>query len=144
MRIIDICHYKVIKAGMPCYTPTPFKLETIMQIMEKNEKYIFWIQPPRATFQEQIACVQINDVYYQLNLKLEKAIFRHIRLCRNFVNEEKLANGTLKLRIPIRLLKEKMRTSIRSKVKCYIFALYKMLPRLKCIDHICLKRQICT
>lgn len=120
MKVIDITQFKVVKAGMPCYTSPPFRLETIMQIMERNEKYIFWIQPPSADIQQQIACVQINDIYYQLNLKLEKAIFRHIRLCRNFINEEKLADGTPKLRIPIRLLKEKMRTSIRSKVRFHI------------------------
>ena len=116
MKILDINTFQVVKAGMPCYIQTPFKLESIMQLMERNEKYIFWIQPPGTTVQKQIACVQINDVFYQLNLRLEKAIFRHIRLCKNFINEEKLADGTPKLRIPMRLLREKIRTSIRSKV----------------------------
>ena len=68
--------FQLVKAGMPCYISTPFKLESIMQLMERNEKYIFWIQPPGTTMQKQIACVQINDVFYQLNLRLEKAIFR--------------------------------------------------------------------
>ena len=113
--------FQLVKAGMPCYISTPFKLESIMQLLERNEKYIFWIQPPGTTMQKQIACVQINDVFYQLNLRLEKAIFRHIRLCRNFINEEMLADGTPKLRIPIRLLREKMRTSLRSKVCLYDF-----------------------
>jgi len=117
MKIIDSADYELVKAGIPCYTPTPFKLHTIIQIMERNEQYIYWMQPPNSSVEEQIACVQINDVFYQLNLKLEKAIFRHIRLCKNFVNYEKLADGTPKLRIPIRLLREKVRTSIRSQVR---------------------------
>lgn len=116
MKIINMKNFELVKAGMPCYISTPFKLESIMQLMERNEKYIYWIQPPGGSVQKQIACVQINDIFYQLNLRLEKAIFRHIRLCKNFVNEEKLADGTPKLRIPIRLLREKIRTSVRSKV----------------------------
>ena len=127
MKIVDMNNFQLVKAGMPCYIPMPFKLESIMQLMERNEKFIFWIQPPGSTVQKQIACVQINDVFYQLNLRLEKAIFRHIRLCKNFINEEKLADGTPKLRIPIRLLREKMRTSIRSKV-CPNTPLLKSFP----------------
>ena len=116
MKTVDISDYQVVKVGVPCQTSHPFKLETIINIMEKNETYIYWLQPPHGGIQQQVACVCINNQYYQLNLKLEKAIFRHIRLCKNFINSEKLADGSQKLRIPQRLLREKLRTSMRSKV----------------------------
>ena len=116
MKTVDIADYEVVKAGVPCQTSHPFKLETIINIMEKNETYIYWLQPPHGEIQQQVACVCINNQYYQLNLKLEKAIFRHIRLCKNFINSEKLADGSQKLRIPQCLLREKLRTSMRSKV----------------------------
>jgi hypothetical protein len=116
MKTVDISRFQVVKAGVPCQTVHPFKLETIINIMEKNETYIYWLQPPHGGIQQQVACVCINNQYYQLNLKLEKAIFRHIRLCKNFINSEKLADGSQKLRIPQRLLREKLRTSMRSKV----------------------------
>lgn len=130
MKVVDVNLYKVVKAGIPCETPTPFKIETIVNVMERNEGYIYWLQPPDTSPSKQIACVQINGVFYQLNLKLEKAIFRHIRLCKGFVNLEKLEDGTPKLRIPSRLLREKMRTSIRCQVRVYVCILFFVCVRI--------------
>lgn len=117
MRKIDISQFRVIKAGMEHISDVPVKLNSIMAIMEKNESYIWWLEPKAGNLQSQIASVCINKLFYALNLRLEKIIFRHIRLTKNFVNVELLENGTKKLRIPTRLLKEKLRTAIRSQVK---------------------------
>lgn len=116
MKVVDVSRFEVVRAGVPCFTPPPVNVETIAKLMERNEDYIFWLQPPGGGVEQQLACVQINNVFYQLNMRLEKAIFRHIRLNRDFQNLERLEDGTPKLRIPTRLLREKMRTSERSKV----------------------------
>lgn len=116
MKRIDIQQYKVIKAGIAYQSEGQVKLQTIMSIMEKNEAYIWWLQPNSGSLHSQIASICINDVFYALNLRLEKVIFRHIRLTRDFVNVELLEDGTKKLRIPSRLLREKLRTALRSQV----------------------------
>ena len=100
MKVVDVSRFEVVRAGVPCFTPPPVHVETIAKLMERNEDYIFWLQPPGKGVEAQVACVQINSVFYQLNMRLEKAIFRHIRLNRDFQNLEKLEDGTPKLRIP--------------------------------------------
>lgn len=80
-------------------------------MMQKNENYVYWLQPKNADFSLQIPALYVNGSYVQPSVKLEKAIFRHIRLTRNFQNFELLEDGRKKLRIPIRLLHEKQRTS---------------------------------
>jgi len=125
MKVVDVSRFEVVRAGVPCFTPPPVNVETIAKLMERNEDYIFWLQPPGGGVEQQLACVQINSVFYQLNMRLEKAIFRHIRLNRDFQNLEKLEDGTPKLRIPTRLLREKMRTSQRSKVRSRVCIVYQ-------------------
>lgn len=116
MRKLEINQFQVIKAGIEHKSDTPVKLPNIMSIMEKNESYIWWLQPKSGNLYSQVASVCINGNFYALNLRLEKIIFRHIRLTKNFENVELLEDGTKKLRIPVRLLREKLRTAFRSQV----------------------------
>lgn len=114
MKILNINDYDIIKAGKDYVSETSVNVNQLMSSMEKNETYIFWLQPKQGALDSQIACIKINGLYYGLNLKMEKIIFRHIRLTKNFINQEKLEDGTPKLRIPQRLLKEKLRTALRA------------------------------
>ena len=116
MKTVDVSKFTVVKAGVPCQSETPIKLEWLVKLMERNEEYIYWLQPAGGGVDDQFPCVCINNKYYMLNLKLEKAIFRHVRLCRDFNNSELLEDGTRKLRIPRRLLREKLKTSCRFQV----------------------------
>lgn len=117
MRVVERSAYRVVRAGVDCQLSTPFELDKLMAILERNEPYIFWLQPKAGGVGDQIAAVSVNGVLYHLNLRLEKAVFRRIRLSRNFNNVEVLPDGTQKLRIPVRLLQEKRRTSSRHKVR---------------------------
>lgn len=117
MKTVDVSRFTVVKAGLPCESQTPIRLEHLVSVMERNEAYIYWLQPAGGTFADQFPCVSINAKFYMLNLKLEKAIFRHVRLCRDFKNYEMLEDGTKKLRIPQRLLNEKLKTSCRFQVR---------------------------
>lgn len=116
MKTLNINQFRIIKAGIPYESKQPFHLSTIMSIMEKNESYIWWLQPNSGDLQSQIASICVNQKFYALNLRLEKVIFRHIRLTKDFVNVEFLEDGTEKLRIPWRLLREKLRTAMRAQV----------------------------
>ena len=75
------------------------------------------LHPTNADFSCQIPALHVNGTFVQPSVKLEKAIFRHIRLTRNFQNFELLEDGRKKLRIPIRLLQEKQRTSNKFSVR---------------------------
>lgn len=114
MKVIETQGMKMIKAGKTCNLPGPIKVNMLLQNMERNESYIYWMQPSEGGVEDQLACINVNGEYYQLNSKLEKAIFRNVRLTRGFTNCETLADGTKKLKIPQRLMKEKIRTSVHA------------------------------
>ena len=109
-------NYTIVKAGLPASLET-VNVCTLIQMMQKNEKYVYWLQRKNSDFETQIPAVNVNGSFYQPSFKLEKAIFRHIRLTRNFQNYELMEDGNKKLRIPIRLWKEKQRTSTKFSVR---------------------------
>lgn len=116
MRVLDVSKYTLVKSGIPCTTTAPVQANTLIQIMQCNDNYIYWFQSGGGDTSSQVSCVNVNGVFYNMPLRLEKAVFRHVRLTRNFQNIEALEDGTIKLRIPTRLLREKKRTSSRLKV----------------------------
>ena len=82
MKQVDPTKFTIIKAGKAHTTDGTVNIKQIISIMERNESYIFWLQPKNASVQAQFPCIQINGIFYQLNLRLEKVIFRHVRLTR--------------------------------------------------------------
>ena len=113
MKPLDIAGFKVVKAGIKFTIAPPFSVVDLISHMERNDAYIFWLQPETGGVDQQEACIHVNGRYYTLNGKLEKAIFRNVRLTRDFRNYEHLVDGTKKLVIPKRLMNEKLRTSKR-------------------------------
>lgn len=95
-------------------------IEQLLPAMERNEGAVFWLQPRGGTVEQQEACICVDGVFYMLNSKFEKAIFRNVRLTRDFENYERLVDGTRKLVIPRRLFNEKMRTSRRVRILYHI------------------------
>jgi hypothetical protein len=110
MRLADVSNYEVVKSGMAA-TLERVSVHGLIELMQKNDRYVYWLQRKNSTFETQIPAVVVNGQFYHPSFKLEKAIFRHIRLTRNFQNYELLEDGTKKLRIPLRLWLEKQRTS---------------------------------
>jgi hypothetical protein len=132
MKIIDISSFDVVKTGIEFHVVTSSKESTavaeLLPNMERNEGAVFWLQPKNGTVEQQEACICVNGVYYALNSKFEKAIFRNVRLTRDFKNLERLVDGTRKLVIPRRLFYKKLRTSRRvSKLACMLIILPVML-----------------
>lgn len=124
MKIIDISSFEIVKTGIEFHVATTSSKEgtavaELLPNMERNEGAVFWLQPRNGTVEQQEACICVNGVFYALNSKFEKAIFRNVRLTRDFKNLERLVDGTRKLVIPRRLFSEKLRTSRRvSSVYC--------------------------
>ena len=113
MRQVDVAAYRVVRAGIDCALQTPLQTSALAAILERHEEYIFWLEPISGSVRDQIAAVSVNGILYHPNLRIEKAVFRRVRLSRAFDNIETLPDGTRKLRIPTRLLNEKRRTSTR-------------------------------
>ena len=132
MKIIDISSFDIVKTGIEFHVVTSSKesiaVAELLPDMERNEGAVFWLQPKNGTVEQQEASICVNGVYYGLNSKFEKAIFRNVRLTRDFKNLERLVDGTRKLVIPRRLFYEKLRTSRR--VSKFAFILLCMLLML--------------
>ena len=126
MKCINMAGFRIVKAGVACRSETPIRLDKLLVLMERNESYIYWLQPHDADVNAQVPAISINGKFYHPNLRLEKAIFRHVRLSRDFNNTELLEDGTPKLRILVRLMREKVKSSIR----------FQVAPRRACL--ICL------
>ena len=105
--------FNVVKAGVEFTWQTMPPMLKLTKMMERREEFVFWVQPACGNVHEQLAILKVNGIFYRINQRLEKAIFRHVRLTRNFNNIEILENGVKKLRIPHRLLTHKQRTSQR-------------------------------
>lgn len=60
--------------------------------------------------------IKIKDQFYTLSLRMMKAVWRHVRLKKGFVNEEFIPHVGNILRIPNILLQEKIRTQERFNV----------------------------
>lgn len=86
--------------------------------LERNEAYVSWLQP--ADGSDMFPAIKIRDKYYTLSLRMMKAVWRHVRLKKGFVNRECVPHvGTL-LRIPNVLLQEKLRTQERFNVSVHV------------------------
>jgi hypothetical protein len=112
MRLIDATHMEVVSVGLGWkHTISPCSKQAI-HLLERNTKVVTWLMPRGGKANEQIPCILYRGKYCSLSLRMQKAVYRHIRLKKGFTNEETV-NGMQKLRIPDLLLKEKIRTQSR-------------------------------
>ena len=122
MRVIDDSNMEVVSLGLPWrHAVSPCSRQAI-GLLERNTKIVTWLMPHGGTPQDQIPCILYKGKYFSLSLRMQKAIYRHVRLKRGFNNEENV-DGVRKLRIPDLLLKEKIRTQSRSVPFLFFFFL---------------------
>lgn len=129
MKKIDVSAFNVVKSGTEfhipgCSSKEDLAVAELLPNMERNEGAVYWLQPKNGTMDQQEACIRVNGVFYALNSKFEKAIFRNVRLTRDFKNMERLVDGTRKLVIPRRLFFEKLRTSRRVSFLYFLFSYF--------------------
>lgn len=129
MRVLDTKDMRVVHAGLQWpYADVDPSTKEAMKFLERNEALVTWVQPIGSALEEQIPTIHVrDDVYYVLSLRCMKIVFRHIRLCKGFVNREKTVFGEWKLRIPMCLLREKIRTQMRFNVLCaYLYCVMQL------------------
>ena len=122
VHIPESCHFPLVGASAfvnKCWgflwQVSPCSKDAI-SLLERNERIVTWLMPVSGTIKDQIAAIRYKDGYYSLSLRMMKAIYRHVRLYKDFVNIENV-NGIQKQRIPELLLKEKIRTQSRFDVR---------------------------
>lgn len=112
-------------------------------------------QPKCGSVEDQFPVIRVGDEYFTLSLRMMKAVWcaparplckvwltarlarrRNIRLRKGFVNLEKAAFGGMKLRIPMLLFVEKMRTQSRFNVRPASRAAFPVLDVSACFTHI--------
>ncbi len=112
MRLIDVKGMEIISSGIPWnHAISPCSKQAI-HLLERNTKVVTWLMQTGGDVKDQIPCILYKGKYFSLSLRMQKAIYRHIRLKKGFKNEETV-DGMPKLRIPDVLLREKMRTQSR-------------------------------
>lgn len=117
MKEVDVSNCTLICAG-DSWTHEQFPSAPNMStLLERKENYCTWFQPKDGGVDDQFPAFRIQSKYYAISLRVQKVLFRHVRLKRNFNNREKTANGVEKLKIPKSLLMDKQRTSCRFKVQ---------------------------
>ena len=116
MRSVDMSKHRVIKCGVDWpYDATPNCKRMITQL-ERNEALVTWLEPNNGTVKDQFPAIRIREQFYTMSLRMMKAVWRHVRLKKNFVNREIIPHVGVKLQIPEVLLIEKMRTQQRFNV----------------------------
>ena len=123
MKRLDMSNIRVIYAGedwrhgsLPCS-------REMMRHLERNERLVSWLQPLGGGVQDQVPAIRMKDEFYTISLRMMKAIWRHVRLKKGFENVERAPYGGLKLKIPVSLLAEKLRTQSRFNVSGVHFRL---------------------
>ena len=87
-----------------------------MALLERNERLVSWLQPKSGSIHDQIPAIRVKTDFYTISLRMMKAVWRHVRLRKGFVNREVVPHVGVRLRIPTLLLSEKIRTQQRFNV----------------------------
>ena len=130
MKEVDVTGNELVLSGKEWEHPKSPCCKDMIKHLVRRECYCSWFQPMGGNVWDQFPAIKIKDKYYTLSLRVQKAMFRHVRLTRDFNNIERLPDGELKLRIPMQLLQEKRRTATRFTV-CIIqfcFMQYLVIP----------------
>ena len=149
MKRIDVTNMVILCSGEEWrFEVSPCSKDAI-NLLERNERVVTWLMPVAGTIKDQIASIRFKDGYYSLSLRMMKAIYRHVRLYKDFVNIENV-NGIQKQRIPELLLREKIRTQSRFDV-CDVAPLHQsyyisILPRCSLFDlfFVCVCERVCV
>ena len=116
MRAFDMSNMLLVYKGDSWHHNMSPCSKSAIPLLERNEKIVSWLRPLNGSVKDEIPAILYQDSFYSLSLRMQKAIYRHIRLRKGFKNVEML-DGVKKLRIPEVLLREKIRTQTRFEVR---------------------------
>lgn len=112
-KVLDISDMDIVYRGKEWTHPEDPSAKSMVHMLRWNESLVTWLQPKGGTVEDQIPAINVNGKYRTLSLRMQKSIWKHVRLRQGFVNLENLSQGGYKLKIPTMLLCEKERTRNR-------------------------------
>ena len=65
--------------------------KSVVHLLERNESIVTWLQPRGGSVEDQVPAINVNGQYRGLSLRMQKSIWRHVRLKKGFVNLESLS-----------------------------------------------------
>jgi hypothetical protein len=92
--VLDISGMDIIFRGKEWKHPEDPCAKSVVHLLERNESLVTWLQPRGGCVQDQIPVINVNGQYRTLSLRMQKSIWRHIRLKKGFVNLESLSQVT--------------------------------------------------
>lgn len=113
MREVDVEKNDLIWSGADISQLWPLQNKKIVKALERKELYCSWFQVKGGDVDDQFPALRVHNRFYTMPLRIQKSVFRHMRLSEHFVNREFTVTGVQKLRIPTALLREKLRTARR-------------------------------
>jgi hypothetical protein len=88
----------------------------MVRVLHKQEQYVWWLQPAGMGIDAQRAVLRVEGKYYCLTLRVMRSIWKHVKVHKSFCNYEVGIHGGYKLRIPTKLLKDKLKSYKRDTV----------------------------
>ena len=160
MRVIGLNGMKIVHMGcMWPHTDIEPSSKNASMTLERNEALVTWLQPLGGTMEDQTPTIRLNEKeFYVLSLRCMKVIcavittvisliflifnlfclqivFRHVRLHKGFQNKELNSFGYWKLKIPMCLMRQKIRTQSRFNVSTCVHV-YALFTLCKCVIYV--------
>lgn len=90
-KVLDISGMDIVFRGKPWEYAEDPSAKSVVHLLERNESIVTWLQPRGGSVTDQIPAINVNGQYRGLSLRMQKSIWRHIRLKKGFVNLETLS-----------------------------------------------------
>jgi len=90
-KVLDISGMDIIFREKEWKHPEDPCAKSVVHLLERNESLVTWLQPRGGCVEDQIPAINVNGQYRTLSLRMQKSIWRHIRLKKGFVNMESLS-----------------------------------------------------
>ena len=90
-RVLDVSGMDIVYRGKPWHHYEDPSAKSVGHLLERNESIVTWLQPRGGSVQDQIPAIHVNGVYKCPSLRMQKRIWKHVRLKKGFVNLENLS-----------------------------------------------------
>ena len=90
-KVLNISGMEIVYRGKVWNHAEDPSSKSMVHLLERNESIVTWLQPRGGSVHDQIPAINVNGQYRILSLRMQKSIWRHIRLKKGFVNLENLS-----------------------------------------------------
>ena len=88
---LDVSNMDIVFRGRAWSYPEDPTSKSMIPLLERNESIVTWLQPKGWKVEDQIPAINVNGQYRGITLRMQKSIWRHVRLKKGFINLESLS-----------------------------------------------------